>query len=149
MKFETPEHRSLEEQCIQHYLKTLGEGYQAIPTATYACVDWLVYDERSLREIVEIKCRTHDYGRYPDVFLEPLKRENALTVGRLLKADVKLLVGWMDAIGVTDLSAARFDLGQAGRTDRGAANDYGTKALLPIDQFRILEIKSKAAPSDV
>ena len=143
MKFETPAHRSLEEQCIRHYLRTLGEGYEAIPTATYACVDWLVYDERSLREIVEIKCRTHDYGRYPDVFLEPLKRENALIVGRLLKAPVKLLVGWMDVIGVTDLTLARFDLGLAGRMDRGAPNDHGTKALLPIDQFRILEIQGE------
>lgn len=143
MKFETPAHRSLEEQCIRHYLRTLGEGYEAIPTATYACVDWLVYDERGLREIVEIKCRSHSYGRFPDVLLEPKKREHALTVGRLLKTSVKLIVGWMDVIGITDLTDADYSIAPGGRMDRGAANDHGNKAHLPIDQFRILEIQGE------
>lgn len=125
---------------MRRYLETLGDGIGAVATRPYACVDWVVFDDTGVRELVEIKCRSHAFGTYPDVLFEPKKREQALIAGQLLKVPVKLMVGWMDVIGIADLSEAAFSIAPGGRWDRGAANDNGMKAHVPINQFHILSL---------
>lgn len=143
--YESAKDRSNEQACVEEFSNRFGFSYAKLPY--YKHIDYLLYNAKTkrARAWVEVKVRSHSYGRFPTLLISSLKWSEGLKLSQTTGIPFWILIRWDDGLyGYTarmeDVSSGRVWLEYGGRTvltrDEG---DIEPVIHIPIGCFKKVE----------
>lgn len=142
IKYETLKDLSNQQRVMDAFAKQYGYQYTDLPEfhemdyAIQKTMSYKMVKFARVEGLVEVKCRTISFKKYP-TFMVHLKKVNyALNCG----VPAILLVGWTDAIGFIKFKERHF-VTLGGRRDRDNKYDYDLMAHYPTDKFEMVWTK--------
>lgn len=136
--YESPHDRAKERAV----LRTLAERWQSevIPAPKLSCYDAVIKRDGAIVGLVEIKCRNVRSDTYPNIILSKPKVDKICRIARAGQITVKPLfvVRFLDKIMGVELQPELYQMGKAGRIDRGDAADVEICYEIPIEWFNLI-----------
>jgi len=105
----------------------------------YDKFDYIAVRNGGIKAFVEIRCRSHDYGSFPDCFVSLTKKIRADELSRASGLPCFFVVSWSDMLGYVDLSET-YSLTRSGKKWSRRDNPEISELLckIPIQNFKKL-----------
>lgn len=141
-KYETLKDLANQQKVMEIFTKTYGYEYVDLPQ--FSEMDYGIqksfrykgFKYSRIEGLVEVKCRSISFNRYPTFMLHLNKVQYALNCG----VPTILLVSWIDAIGFIKFKEKHF-VTMGGRRDRNNQYDYDLMAHYPTEKFDLIWTK--------